>query len=79
MTNTKVWLTRHEVCARLGISIRTLNRARRAGKISAAVGPFGTDILGREVDDPDLALNAVSYHRDEVARYELDNLKGARP
>lgn len=70
MTNTSEWLTREDVAEELAVSVRTLARYRRDGLISAAVGPFGSDGRGNTLNDPDLEMNAVRYHRSEVDRFK---------
>lgn len=67
----QTWLTREEVAEELAVSVRTLARYRREGLISGAVGPFGDDGCGHKLDDPNLEMNAVRYHRDEVDRFKV--------
>jgi predicted site-specific integrase-resolvase len=64
------WLTREAVADELAVSVRTLARYRREGLISGAVGPFGNDGRGHAINDPQLEMNAVRYHRDEVDRFK---------
>lgn len=68
----KVWLTREEVADELEVSVRTLARYRRDGLISGAVGPFGNDGVGHTIDEPNLEMNAVRYHRSEVDRFKRE-------
>jgi hypothetical protein len=71
---TEVWMTREAVAEELDVSERTLARYRRDGLIAAAVGPFGDDSVGHKINDPELPMNAVRYHRDEVRRFKAAGL-----